>query len=209
MMADQRWLDLKELIDEMLQEPLVGPGELAVRGGAFRASELERFLLSWALPRQGMPWGLWQWTDCMEMQHGRGMPGDLEHIERGRVFGPEGDLEIRRERDEFLWRFVGEAATAMALGFEAADYWSGREGKPLRAFRRTALLWGSRKAARQHGKPGWHEDRVSQAGLDYPEVSSDRAQIRYVEYLDGGNVEWVRFTALEDKVDGSQGGDDA
>jgi len=208
-MTEHQWLDLKGLVEEMYHEPLVRPEDLVAWGGAIPAGDLARFLAAWALPREGMPWSLWQWTDRIEVQYGQATPSDLEYLERGRVLGPEGDLEIRRERDGFLWRYIGDRAAVMPQGFEAADYWQGRGSQLLRPYRRTALLWGSRRAAKQHGKPGWHDDRVSQANLNYPRLSSDRAQISYIEYLDAGNVEWVRLTGLQNRADGPEGGENA
>jgi hypothetical protein len=200
-MSEQRWLDFGRLVDEMFGEPTVGRDDLAVWGGSFAAGDLDRFISAWALPREGMPWSLWQWTDRIEVQYGQGAPGELEYLERGRVFGPQGDFEIRREGERFLWRFVGQRDTAMPPAFQAADYWQGREGTRLRPCRRTALLWGSRQAAAPHGKQGWHDDRVSQARLEYPRLEGDRVQAAYVEYLDGGNVEFVRYVDLANRPD--------
>ena len=207
------WLDLEELVREMLGASLIGPTELAVWGGEFAADRLQAFLQTWNLPCAGMPWSLWQWTDKIQMKHGAGAPADLDYLERGRIFGPDGDLELRRDPrqdgDRFLWRFVGESGIAQPQGFDVAPYWAGREDKPLQSYERTALLWGSKEAAKPHGKASWHDDRVGGAELDYPSVNSNRAQVRYVEYLRGGDVELVRLLCLEDAPDRTEGGDNA
>lgn len=207
------WLNLEELVRGMLDTPLIGPEHLAVWGGEFTADRLKAFLNTWNLPRDGMPWSLWQWTDDIKVQHRAGIPGDLDYLERGRIFGPDGDLELRRDwrrdGDRFLWRFVGETGTRKPQGFDVADYWTGREDKPVRPYQRTALLWGSKEAAKPYDKTGWHEDRVGRAQLDYPNVNGNRVQVRYVEYLYGGEVELVRLLCLEDEPSRPKGGDNA
>jgi hypothetical protein len=150
------------------------------------------------LPHSGMPWSLWQWTDKIHLGHGEGVPGDLDYLERGRVFGERGDLSLRRDGERFFWHFVGELGTPRPQGFNATDYWKGREDQPVRSRQRTALLWGSREAAEPHGKTSWYEDRVGQAQLDYPNVNSNRVQVRYREYLRGGRVELVWLLDLEE-----------
>lgn len=191
------WLNLDDVLREVTETPTQGPDDLAVWGGAFDATRLDDFLQAWGLPRSGMPWSLWQWTDKIHLGHGEGSPGDLDYLERGRVFGEGGDLSLRRDGDRFLWYFVGEPRTSQPQGFNVADYWEGREDKPVRSRQRTALLWGSKEAAELHGKTGWYEDRVGQAELDYPNINGDRVQVCYREYLRGGRVELVWLLGLE------------
>jgi hypothetical protein len=212
-MTEQGWLDLDDVVTKMLHQPQIEPAELAVWGGSFTADRLEGFLQVWAFPRQGMLWSLWQWTDEIAIQFDAVQPDGLGFLERGRVFGPDGDLEIRRDPhpdgDRFLWRFIGAPETPKPAGFEPDSYWDGQQEKRLRAYERTALLWGSRDAARKLGLEGWHEDRVGGAQLNYPHLTGNRVQLRYVEYLDGSNVELVRFLGLVDGPEEQKGGDHA
>lgn len=199
-MSDHKWLNLERLVQDMLVEQPVTRQQLAVWGGESPVSELERFLCGWALPRVGMPWSLFQWTDDITIRHNQGLPENLAYLERARIFGPEGDLEVRRSGDLFLWRFAGEPGLPQPAGFDLEEpgFWEAPGRKPLRAYRRRALLWGRRQDARARGKAGWHEDRVSQARLEYPGVTGDRVQVYYIEYLDGGDVELVRYLGLAD-----------
>lgn len=204
------WLNLKRLVEQMLdadETPLIGAQDLAVWGGESTAERLEDFLQTWALPRSGMPWSLWQWTDRMEMQYEARSPNDLDYLERGRVFGQDGDLELRRDGDRFLWRFVGEAGTALPAGFDSTDYWDGRPDEwRLRPYERTALLWGED----EEGTGCWHEDRVGWAKLEYRGMEGNSVvQVRYIEYLHGGNVELVRLLRLEKGRDRPKGGNNA
>lgn len=208
------WLDLEKLVTNMLLTDPLGPGDLVILGGQFPANQIKAFLQLWRLPRRAMPWSLWQWTDDIDMQCDEGMPGDLDYLERGRVFGSEGDLDLRRDGARFLWRFVGQAEAKLPQEITSGDYgaksfWEGRENWRLRPYKRSALLWGSRDAAKAHGKSGWHDDRVGWAGLDYPQVDGNRVQVAYIEYLDGSNVELVRLLGLENAPQQAEGGDNA
>lgn len=201
-------LDLKALAKEILDGRKVGPGELAVCGGRCWEDGLLDFLNSWPFPRGEEVWWLCRWAHRVRFFHG-GMAGgrfsappaaepEIEALGRLRVFGAPGDLELRRERTDFQWRFVGDPAAA-PVGSQAFNYWdSGRSAEPLSKFERTALLWG--EYATDLGS--WHDDRVGSAILDYPGVETEEkppsvVEVLYTEYLDGGNIELVRFRGLQ------------
>lgn len=196
------WLDLENLISEMFGSESAVEKDLAVLGGDFPAGDLDGFLAHWALPREKMPWAIWQWTDEIRLAHMAQAPGGGEYLERGRLFGPDGDLELRRVGDEFHWRYVGLAPAPDMDGF-AVDLYP--FGVPLRKRVRTALLWGSQKAAAGQKKTGWHEDRVAWAKLDYHPLTADRVQLRYVEYLYGSQVMFVRLADVENHPGGQDG----
>jgi hypothetical protein len=200
-MADEaRWLNLDDIVREVTETPTQGPADLAVWGGTSDASRLGDFLQTWDLPRPGMPWNVWQWTDQIRLGHGEGSPGDLDYLERGRVFGEEGDLSLRRDGSRFLWHFVGVTGTAPPDGFKFDDYWDDRAGAPLRSRQRTALLWGEERRDESGNPLGiWQEDRVAAAVLEYPGLrGARRVRMRYREYLRGGRVELVWLLDLEE-----------
>jgi hypothetical protein len=199
-MSDEaRWLDLEKIAQQLMETPAEGPADLAVWGGVFDADRLPDFLATWSLPREGMPYCLWQWTDDIVLQRGQ-VPNRLDWLERGRVFGPGGDLSLRRDGGRFLWNFVGPAEMAPPNGFEFADYWDGRADAPIRPRERTALLWGEElRDDHNHPLGVWHEDRVAAATLEYPGLrGARRVQLRYCEYLRGGRVELVWLLDLEE-----------
>jgi hypothetical protein len=160
-----------------------------------------------------MPWSIWQWTDAIPPGHQATQPGDLDYLERGRLFGKQGDLELRREGDRVLWRFIGPAIDpdpvpdeVKTTDYEAANYWDEHTERDLRPYERTALLWGA-----DDDRDGrWYEDRVGRADLNYPEMEGRQVvQVRYIEYLHGGDVEFVRLLGLEPGPDRSKGGHNA
>lgn len=200
-----RSVDLTTLVEEMIGAQPVGPDWLAMQGGEFEASRLAEFLASWSLPRARMPWTVWQWTDDIKLEHEAAPPGDLDYLERGRVFGDEGDLELRRDGDRVLWRLVGEPALGAPAVFAGLDYWKGREQQQLRLRERTMLLWGAERRDPGGNSTGlWQENRVGWARLAYPPLLTGhrRLRVRYREYLLGGNVELVWLLRLEPYAEG-------
>jgi hypothetical protein len=230
-------VDIEALVRKMLTTDPAGPGDLAVWGGEFGSQALEAFLKAWNLPRPGMPWSIWQWTDDIDIGHDAALPGELGYLERGRVFGEQGDLELRREGDQVLWRFVGPTSDpdpvpddVKTADYGAVNYWGEnaerdpdadpatidegqavnycREnaGRGLRPYERTALLWG----ADDNGDGRWRDPRVGRARLEYPTMKGHQVvQVRYVEYLHGGDVEFARLLGLEPGPDRPKGGNNA
>lgn len=205
------WLDLVMLVRGMYAARQSKHKRPAVVGGCFAAEKLQAFLVACGVPRQGMPWALWQWTDRIDLQHGAGIPGDVDYLDRGRLFGAEGDLELRRDGNRFRWRYVGEHNDALLLSVQAGEFGTsepatGADTVQLSPYERTALLWGEDKS----GQGKWHEDRVGWANLDYPGMKGNPVvQVRYIEYLLEGNVELVRLLGLEKGPDRPVGGDNA
>lgn len=183
-MADGRFAEVVEELQSRTQ--------LAFHGGVVPAAAFATWVRGWHLCRPGMPWSLWQWTDRIVIERDAPAPGDLDYLERGRVFGPEGDLELRRDGDAVRWRFIATPDAVPPSGVVSEDYWAATRGG-LSAFERTALLWGT-----SQGSGVWQDDRVGWASLRYPGNlgAARRVQLRYREYLQGGAVEAVWFLDL-------------
>lgn len=117
------------------------------------------------------------------------IPRDLEYLDRARLFGPGGDVELRRDQDRLLWRFVGPPNTKVPSGLEH-DEWASNH--PLVCLERTSLLWGYRSDS-----GGWFEPRVGHANLRYGADPSWRAvALRFREYSWAGSVHHVWWRGL-------------
>lgn len=198
------WLNLEDLVWTMLKTPQLGPESLVAWGGAFDADQVEVFLKLWSLPCDAMSWGLWQWTDNIALLYQKPLPDDLDYLERGRVFGPGGDLALRRDGVQFLWQYVSQNTQSLPAAiqlpeYQVANYWTGRPATwRLRGYERTALLWGEYVPQAGH----WYDDRVGWATLRYPPLEGKSVvQVRYVEYLYGGSIELVHLLGLEQGQD--------
>lgn len=92
---------------------LVGAEELTLLGG--RADDFAglREVFDWCGARMAEAdvWRSVEWTHRMRLEGVEGCepPPDPTRFVWGRWFGPNGDLEVRREGRAYAWRFVGPA----------------------------------------------------------------------------------------------------
>lgn len=205
-------LDFEQEIEALFDAKAVSTETLTIWGGNFAATEVTKFIAAWNWSQLDMPWRIWEWASDIAFEHQTGTPtptpGDFRSmawLERARLFGPGGDLELRRAGERFLWRFVGDAQkTQTPRDSKLSDYWQDHAAWRLHVKDRVALLWGQELP----GHPGqWQEDRVAAAQLHYPNVQGDeqgRVRLHYREYLHGGNVEAVWWLGLE-KWEGQNG----
>ncbi len=212
-------LNFAELIDDLEQAVVAPPDRPVIWGGECAAADLADFLKAWKLEQRDMPWRLWEWVSDIAWAYAAAeIAADLEWLERGRLFGSGGDLELRRDADRILWRFVGPADAAFPAGFDwedaadqrpaarflIADYWRAHTGYVLHCRARSVLLWGQEILRGQPPQPTgvWQEDRVAgvKQALHYPTLSGQgrerRGELCYWEYLHGDNVEAVWWREL-------------
>lgn len=102
-------LDLAVLAEEVKQSQKAGLGqsELAVLGGHRPGEQLVEFLNSWEFPRGDKVWWLCGWAHSVRFFFGSMAEGrfsspplcdpEVESLQRLRVFGEPGDLDLRRE----------------------------------------------------------------------------------------------------------------
>jgi hypothetical protein len=146
-----------------------------------------------------LKWRIWETTDTCTIGHAW-LDVGIEWLERARLFGPGGDLDVRRDGRRFLWRYVGDAEHAPKDEKAQAMTMDGSERDPLYCSERTALLWGTRKGEQNQ----WFEDRVAGAPLTYlpdppllPDKMEERVQVRFCEYTQAGRTLAVWLLGLE------------
>jgi hypothetical protein len=188
------YIDFEDVINEMSQ-PRIGPGGLTALGGneSFSPETARRLLTAWGIPRPDMPWGVWEFMDeITPIQGVESIREDLEYLERVRVFGRGGDVEVRRDGDRLLWRFVGPGGLNAPAGFAALDYWAAHP-EPLHRRELTTLLWGEYDPEAKT----WREDRVRAANLNYAAPTDwRRVALRFAEYAHAGVVAHVWWLDL-------------
>jgi hypothetical protein len=181
-------VNLEQLVEEV-GKPCCGPEALALWGGTCAEDALTDFLNGWPLGR--MPYRIWESTDRIAFEEQP--PTNVALLERGRLFGAGGDLELRRDGGTFHWRFVGAPEVRPPQGYDTddANFWAQHPGVAFHCYEETALLWGKRQGDR------WHDDRVAAARLDYPAPDdAERAQVLYKVYSRAGRVEFVWLIGL-------------
>lgn len=197
-MSDRKRVDFGALVDEVWQDGW-GRDHLSLWGGMFEEGKLSDFLEDW--DRSGMPYCIWEYVSEIVFQLKDTPPENVALLERGRLFGPKGDLELRRDGDIFRWRFVGSHDVKPPEGkYDTKDYWQ-VDGNQMATFHRhseRAILWGERK----DGQTRWFEDRVGAAKLEYPTLAPtpanwNRVQVCYDTFSRAGTVEFVWMRELE------------
>jgi len=190
MSEKRKAVDFEELVAEMEADRIEAENWPTVVGGMCSETELPGWLDR--LDLSGMDVRIWEFTDrCTIGSDGPPEPGEIKRLERARLFGEGGDLDLRRDGDRFLWRYVGEKEKAPE---GAVLEWPGSEVNPVYRRERTALLWGERK----EGQSRWFDDRVAGAELTYPvEGAPARVQVRYYEYTQAGRTLAVWLRRLE------------
>lgn len=174
----------------------VGADDLVIRGGEFAGNRLAEFIQAWEAANLD---GALTWAMVEEVSRfyvlrlnrpGEAIPDDPYLLERCRLFGPTGDLDIRRERDRFLWRFIGDSLESWPAleEFEFQDFWRGREPKPVfRAVEREYMQW----------RP--EDGRASNQWRGETSLAGKDTRLKQIHYLDSGRIAFVRYVTFEEE----------
>ena len=191
MSGEREAVDFKDIIERMSKDELSEKQWPNIVGGECSETELVDWLNR--LDLSDMPIRIWSYTDRCTFGD-EGPPATAERLERARLFGPGGDLDVRRDGDRFHWRYVG-AADQAPEGDRLPH--PGTPERPVYRRTRQALLWGTREKEQKQ----WFDDRVAGAGLTYfaePPALSDgveeRVKVEYREYTQAGRTiaVWLR-----------------
>jgi len=201
-----RELDFTQAVKELLgNSPINSESNIAIIGGELQAGDshtleevLERFLHKWDFST--LPYRIWEYFHCIEFNT-CSLPSDYSLLERGRIFGPGGDLSLRRDGERFLWHFIGPKEKDTLPADWKKDFWKENPHAQLRPHDEFALLWGAYKKALGR----WHEDRVGWANLDYPyhlhKEEGKRLWIHYTVFSDGGQIAFVWWKEVKDHAE--------
>jgi len=166
---------------------------------------LTDFLAGWRWKKMEMPYRIWESTDRIDFERveKEASVPNVALLERGRLFGEGGDLDLRRDSDTFRWRFVGASEVCPPEGYDADEnnFWKRYPDAAFHCYKEKALLWGKRRGER------WHDDRVAAAKkLDYPAPDdAERVRVEYNVYSRAGRVEFVWLTGLSEWKEKSNG----
>jgi len=189
-MKNQQQVNFTELV-EQVKKPLWGREHLAIWGGTCSEDILLDFIQDW--PLEQMPCRIWKYTNRIAFEEQP--PTNATLLERGRLFGVGGDLELRRDGNVFRWRFVGKLGIRLPKGYDTdeANFWTDNQEAAFHCYEETALLWGKRSSE------GWYDDRVAAADLRYPvDGEPERVQVHYKTFSRAGCIEFVWFTGLSE-----------
>ena len=197
MSGEREAVNFKKIINRMTDDELVEEEWPTVAGGTCDEGELVDWLD--ALDLSGMPIRIWSFTEHCTIGDD-GPPQTVKHLERARLFGAGGDLDVRRDGGRFRWRSVGKAEYAPEYERKQKLEWPGTDVSPVYCRVREALLWGTREKDQEQ----WFEDRVAGAKLTYfaetpalPDQVEERVKVKFREYTQAGRTLAVRLLGLE------------
>lgn len=189
-------LDFTTLRDE---RSLVERDTLALLGGKLAESILPDWLQQWTLTEIALPWRIWEAISDLRFERAT-LPDSFYLLERGRLFGEDGDLTLRRDGQYFRWWFVGKPTAVPESVQEdktVSNFWRSHSDTTLAVVTQSAILWGSHRGKNQDNTPYWYDDRVGWAKLTYPVAQNGKAArhlyVHYREYLQAGQVAFVWF----------------
>ena len=111
-------------------------------------------------------------------------------IERIRIFGNAGDIDLRRNGNRFIWRYIGENEPPSDLDKDKDNFWDENSDKFF-VEEKEAILWG------KYSKNGlWHDPRVGKAKLNYPIKNAEMVKIRYRTLSEKGIISFVWFIEI-------------
>jgi hypothetical protein len=190
------YAELEKIASHIKDGPKYGQPDLAIWGGKCAEDDLLTFLNEWQL--KDMPYRIWEYVSEIEFspQTTNQPPKNVSLLEHGRMFGPGGDLTLRRDGAEFRWHFVGQKKQPEPpTSGNPKDFWAVEQNKQLTFHRWTdkALLWG-----KHIGNGRWHDDRVARATLEYPtdDQAWERVMIEYDTFSQAGQMQFVWLREL-------------
>jgi hypothetical protein len=139
-----------------------------------------------------MPFRIWEYASRIEFKRNT-PPDEVNLLERGRLFGEGGDLELRRDGAVFRWGYIGKPGAQPPSGHQPApdNFWTKNKAVTFHRCNEAALLWGERREEQSR----WFDDRVARALLDYPEPAASaawpRVRICYWTFSRAGRIEFV------------------
>lgn len=192
-------IDFAKEVAKLKKERMVGKNTgIVIWGGQFPEKRLGSFFTAWEYSQ--MAYRIWEYADhCDFVSQQLPRAEDYFLLERGRIFGNMGDLELRRDAGEFFWHFIGNSPIVRPDGFVVKDFWQENSAAQLREEHGSALLWGDYK----ENIGFWCDDRVAHKTLKYPVLAQEarkngqRIQIDYTIFTDGGQVAFVWWKELK------------
>jgi len=185
-----------EEIDQLFKaENRIAEGDIQIWGGKIKEDGLQQFFSKWG--QLDMPFVILETVseitirknfDCSML--------DPYIVDRIRIFGEGGDLDIRRDTVSFMWRYIGKTILHDGLKSDKENFWEKNPGKTFFMEEKEALLWGKYK---QEGL--WHDNRVAKANLSYPvEGHPEAVKVRYKTMSDHGVIAFTWLLTIEGEV---------
>jgi hypothetical protein len=178
-------------VNSFLQEKRITKDDLQIWGREIEEDDLQQFISNW--DQLEMPFVILEEVREIDIRKNYDFSTLEAHaVERIRIFGSGGDLDIRRDAYLFRWRYIGK--NKLPEDVKGDDFWNKNSNKKFFMEEKEALLWGKYNSDRNL----WHDNRVAKAKLSYPiDGNPERVKIRYRTLSEEGVIAFVWFVAIE------------
>lgn len=177
----------------------VSQDDLLIWGGHFAPEQLSDFVQAW----DGSPHFLWAMVEEVSTFYvkkantpGGAIPQPEYLLLRLRIFGPDGDLDIRRDGNRFYWHFIGDANAQWQIlddeAFALSSFWADAPDPPavLREVEKRYYQW-KRDMLEQRVKLDWVPQNEPNKTFNY---------LKQRHYLDNGRIAFVRYVDFKEDV---------
>lgn len=177
-------------IDTILKEKRISKNDIQIWGGEVKENELEQFIKEWDF--SNMPFVIIEtYKEIAITKISDHINIAPEIIERIRIFGEGGDLDLRRDTISFKWRYIGNNKLPSNIAGE--NFWKENPDSKFFLEEKESFLWG-----KYNQNLKWHDNRVARAKLSYPiNGNPERVKICYKIFSERGNISFVWFTGLK------------
>jgi hypothetical protein len=186
------WIDVA--MEELAKTSWAGPEDLVIWGGSFLDIKWTEFFAVWqAVLQERLPWRIEETVSQTATRKATpanaALPADTYSLERLRCFGPDGDLDLRRDHETIHWRFIGDLGKSwpeLPKGIVSHDFWQEQpEGEKVRfrVVQKSYYQW----------RP--NDRRVSTQWYSLADRSPD-LYLEQIHYLRQGQTAFVRFTGF-------------
>lgn len=180
-------------VNELLKEKRVSRDDIQIWGGEIDESGLKEFISKWDF--SDMPYRIIETVRDIVFTR-ENIDIEPELVERIRIFGSGGDLDLRRNFSHFIWRYIG--GNSLPQDIEGENFWSENFSVKFFVEEKEALLWGKYNENIKQ----WKDDRVARAKLLYPtDGNPERVKICYKTFSQNGVISFVWFTGLKGGVE--------
>ncbi len=182
----------EQAIDAAQKATRVSQKNLIIWGGAFPAERLSAFFAAWGTAQlKQMQWRMYEYVHRFHVVKAtaRATLPPAKYLERVRLFGQRGDLDLRRDGEIFHWRFLGDAKPnppKLAGEFKPQDFWANQPSSlEYREIEMKYYQW--------HG----NERRVDSSWLTSAGLKAEGVFLIQKHYLRNGRVEFVRYVGFD------------
>ncbi len=183
---------VQQAFDDAKNATIANRDNLAIRGGNFPAGNLYAFWHEWRTLIARLEWRMFEYVNEFQLRNTAANPDlpephEFWKLERARIFGDVGDLEVRRDGETFYWRYIGVNDTNLPVvssAFGGQDFWATNGAMEFHVAHKDYYQW--RGIAQK-------EQRVDSKWLDHIGLGDENVKLQTREYLRAGRVEFVRF----------------